>query len=513
MGEGSFFLGIDAGTTAIKTVLFNELGEELSVAVRNVPVMHPRPGWAEQDMNTCWEATRDTIREVLDKSRLAKGAIHGIAVGGQGGGSWFIGKNGKPFRPAVLWLDGRSRDFIEAWQQDGTYENLFQASGWQVYTGLGPCTILPWFEAHERETLEQSQTVAYCKDWLKYCLTGEISTDETDLLGMTDPHTRYYSDDVFHLTGISRWRHLFPPIIPSAGIAGRVTAEAAAATGLMEGTPVASGSIDVSATALGVGCIAKGDMASILGTAAIHLVVADAPVLSKTYSLSQHCVPNTWLCNCMAMMAASCLNWFEREFCLAEVLEAERKGVSKYEIINRQVAEVPVGANGVLFLPFLQGERAPFVKPEARADFFGLSDWTKRQDLLRAVYEGVALATLDNHKSLDQGGTSNEFWLAGGGSQSTVWSQIVADATGKKVKVPCGSEFGARGAAINAAVAVGYFNSHEEAVNSMVRIDRIHQPNAENTVKYQRLYELYHDLVRQLWDLWPRMYRIVEDNR
>ena len=479
----AYFLGVDAGTTVIKTVLFNEAGEELAIAARQVPVSHPKPGWAEQDMNTVWEAARDTIKEVVARSALSKSAIRGLAIGGQGGGSWFIGRNGRALRPAVLWLDSRTKEVIEQWQQDGRYERLFRASGWQVYTGLGPCTILPWFMEHERETLEAAAAVGYCKDWLKFCLTGEISTDETDLLAMTDPRTRDYSPEIFDVTGIKDWKHLFPKIIPSATIAGQVSRQAAEATGLPEGLPVASGSIDVAATALGVGCVSRGDAASILGTAAIHLLVSDEPAFSKAYSLSQYCVPGTWLFNCMAMMAASCLNWFEREFCLAERLESGEKGLNKYDIINNLVDRVPIGANGVIFLPYLQGERAPFVKPEARGDFFGLGDWTTRQDLLRAIYEGVALATLDNHNNLSQGIDFQEFWLAGGGSQSQVWSQIVCDATGKIVKVPCGTEFGARGAAINAAVAVGYFNNHAEAVKSMVRIARIHEPVAGNTAR------------------------------
>jgi sugar (pentulose or hexulose) kinase len=215
----------------------------------------------------------------------------------------------------------------------------------------------------------------------------------------------------------------------------------------------------------------------------------------------------------MAMMAASCLNWFEREFCMAERMEAIAKGLNEYDVINSQVSRVPVGANGVIFLPYLQGERAPFVKPEARGDFFGLSDWTKRQDLLRAIYEGVALATLDNHRNLSQSMDFKEFWLAGGGSQSHVWSQIVADVTGKMVKVPCGTEFGARGAAINAAVAVGYFKNHAEAVQSMVRVARIHEPDVSNTSKYAQLYEIYRDLRKQLWDLWPRMYQFTQEQQ
>ncbi|PKM83077.1 MAG: carbohydrate kinase [Firmicutes bacterium HGW-Firmicutes-14] len=512
MGD-AYFIGVDAGTTVIKTVLFNDSGEELASASCNVPVMHPNPGWAEQDMDAVWEAAKQTIKEVVAKSALAQGAIKGLGICGQGGGSWFIGKNGLPLRPAALWLDGRTKSTIESWQKSDVYEKLFQVTGWQVYTGVGPCTILPWFVANEPETLSRAQAVCYCKDWIKYCLTGEISTDETDLLAMTDPRTRDYSPEIFRLAGLSDWENLLPAIIPSSQIAGRITRKAAEETGLPVGTPVASGSIDVAATALGVGCVSSGDAASILGTAAIHLVVSDRPEFSRSYSISQHCVPDTWLFNCMAMMGASCLDWFDREFCLVEEQEAKAAGINKYDLINQKAAGVPIGSNGVIFLPFLQGERAPFVKPEARGDFFGLGDWTKRADLLRAVYEGVTLATMDNHRSLSNGAHFDEFWLAGGGSKSVVWSQIVSDATGKRVKVPLGSEFGARGSVINAAVAVGYFSDHAEAVKNMVRVNRVHEPVPENTEQYAELYVIYRELIEKLWDVWPKIYRYTQGRK
>lgn len=506
----AYFLGIDCGTTVVKSVLFNMQGDEVSSSSQNVSVKHPKPGWADQSMYEVWDAAKNTIREAIHKSGVQAADIKGVSLSGQGGGIWLIGKDGRPVRDAVTWLDARTMYLIEKWKEDGTYEKLFDASGWLYWPGLGHCTIFPWFMENERESLDAAQASGYCKDWVKFCLTGEATTDETDALAITDPRTRSYSDTVIDLVGIREYAHLLPRIVPSYEVAGYVTAKAAEETGLAKGTPVASGAWDVSSTALGVGCVKAGDAASILGTAGIHLAVADYPAVNKAYSLSQHCVPGTWLINSMAMLAASCLNWFEREFCQAEVEEAKRLGISKYDVINREVAETPVGSHGVIFLPFLQGERAPFVRPDARGEFFGLGDWTTRKDLLRAVYEGVALATLDNYKCIEQGTALGEVWLAGGGAQSEVWAQIVADCTGKVMKVPLGTEFGARGAAINAAVAAGYFKNQAEAVEAMVRVNRVHEPNPKNTEKYAELYAIYSGLIKALWDLWRDMYQFVE---
>jgi sugar (pentulose or hexulose) kinase len=212
----------------------------------------------------------------------------------------------------------------------------------------------------------------------------------------------------------------------------------------------------------------------------------------------------------MAMMAASCLEWFEGRLGSDERLEAAQSGEDQYEIINRKVASSSLGAGGVIFLPYLQGERAPFVKPEARGDFYGLGLWTTREDLLRSVFEGVALATAHNHQSLSQGASFEEFWLAGGGAASPVWAQIVADAVGKRVKVPKGREFGARGAAITAAVASGFFGSHQEAVKAMVRPERHYQPDQGRHLRYQGLYEIYVELGERLKPLWEKSWRWVE---
>lgn len=511
--EKAYFLGIDCGTTVVKSVLFDLAGTEIAGASQEVPVTHPRPGWAEQSMEQVWEAAQNTIRQAIEKAGVSGEDVKGVSLSGQGAGIWLIGNDGKPVRDAITWLDGRAKDLIEKWQEDGTYDKLFEASGTLYWAGLGHCTIFPWFMENERDSLEKAKASVYCKDWVKFCLTGEISTDETDLLAITDPRTRTYSQDVIDLVGIGEYKHLLPPIIRSHEIAGYVTAEAAEATGLKKGTPVASGAWDCSSTALGVGCVKAGDAASILGTAGIHQAISDKPAVNKAYSLYLHAVPGTWLINSMAMLAASCLNWFEREFCQPEVWEAKEKGVSKYDVINEKVAQVPVGSNGVIFLPFLQGERAPFVRPDARGEFFGLGDWTTRQDLLRSVYEGVALATLDNYNCIEQGIPIGEVWLAGGGAQSEVWAQIVSDCTGKVMKVPFGTEFGCRGAAMNAAIAAGYFANHAEAAEAMVRVSRVHEPNLQNTAKYQELYAIYKDLIKGLWEPWRAMYNFVEKYR
>jgi len=207
-------------------------------------------------------------------------------------------------------------------------------------------------------------------------------------------------------------------------------------------------------------------------------------------------------------VAAGNLDWFEREFCQAERDEAARRGGSVYDVINEEIAGVPVGAGGVVYLPLLQGERAPFVKPEARGVFFGLGDWHTRAHLLRAVYEGVAFSTRHNFESMLKGEKLADTFLSGGGTKSAVWCQILADCLGTRMKVPFGADSGSRGAAINAGVAVGAFQDHAEGVRQMIRIKSEYTPDGERTQKYTQLYDLYTRLIQAAWPVWEQSARV-----
>lgn len=508
----AYLLGIDAGTTMVKSVVFDLHGNEVAKAGKPIATIHPRPGWAEHDMKEVWDAVATSIREALNKGEIKPETVKGVSMSAQGAGSWFVSKKGRPTRNAVGWADGRAAYIIDRWKEDGTLDRIFEASGFMYYSGSGPGIIVPWFKENEPQVLEQSKAVMWCNDWVRFCLTGEILTDEPDAsIAMMDQKRRVYSDEVFALAGISEYKQLFPPVKQSHEIGGKVTRDAAKKTGLIEGTPVAMGAWDCSSTALGAGCVQPGDATSIVGTAGIHLCLASEPAVNRAYSLACHAVPGRWLINSMAMTAANNLDWFEREFCLAECQEAERHGQSKYEVINREVDSVPIGANGVMYLPFLQGERAPFVEPRARAEFFGMGDWTKRADLIRAVYEGVALATRHNYTQMEKGARFAEVRLGGGGAQSEVWTQIIADCTGKIMKVTSGTEFGARGAAINAAVALGIFKDHREAVGQMVSVSRVQEPDPKKTEMYAEIFKLYVKLIERNRKMWVDMCDLVDN--
>lgn len=508
----SYLLGIDNGTTVTKAALFDLEGNEVAVgSSEEVKVSHPQPGWAEQNMAELWQATAEAIRQCLAEAEVDPADIAGISFSGHGGGVWLLDEAGQPVREAIIWLDARAKPYLDQWGAEGKLTQIYDESGWNLFPGIGPCALFPWLMEHEPESLEQAAINLTSKDWVKYCLTGELSTDQTMAsIAHLNYQTGDYSEQVLELTGITAYRHLFPPIVPSWEVAGHVTEQAAHETGLAPGTPVACGCWDGTSSALGAGAIGVGEAASVIGTAGVHVVISDTPDLDpdRVYSLMCHTVPDHYAKNSLTMLAAGNLNWFEREFCQAEREVAEQRGVSVYEIIGEEVAEIPVGAGGVLYLPFLQGERAPFVKAEARGLFFGLGDWHKRSHLLRAIFEGVALSTRDNYAAMQKGVPLETTYLTGGGSRSPIWSQILADCTGNSMKIPTGVELGARGAAINAGVGVGLFADHQEAVAQMVGIRQEYNPVQEQTTRYDQVYTLYKNLIEAVWPIWEESWEL-----
>ena len=506
----TYLFGIDNGTTTTKATLFDTQGHEVaSASSREVKTLHPEPGWAEQNMEEIWQATVGAISSCLEKARIAVSDIAGISLSGHGGGVWLLDRQGRPVRNAIIWLDGRAKECLDRWASQGLLAEMYDRSGWNLFAGIGPVTIFPFLIEHEPESLKRAYVNLTSKDWVKFRLTGGLSTDYTAAsVALIDQTKMEYSDELLRIAGIESYRHLLPDIIPSWKMAGRVTKDAAAQTGLMEGTPVSSGAFDGACSTLGSGCHRVGDASSTIATAGVHIVLTPQPTPDpeRIYSLMCHTVPGVYYKTTMTMVAAGNLDWFEREFCLAEHQEASRNGKSVYQVIGEEVAHIPVGSGGVMYLPLLQGERAPFVKPEARGLFFGLGDWHTRQHLLRSVFEGVALSMRHNYEGMLKGEELETISLSGGGSKSPVWCQILADCMGRMMRVAEGQDSGSRGAAINAGVAVGVFRDHAEAVTQMVRTSGRYAPRSENGARYDALFSLYKSLIKAVWPVWEMRY-------
>ena len=380
------------------------------------------------------------------------------------------------------------------------------------------CTlpVLRWLADHEPETLERATTLLCCKDWIAYKLTGSCQVDPTEASVMPGSgEGRSYSEEMIDLFGLRPWRHLFPPVRPSQAIAGELHAEAAQTTGLRQGTPVVVGAGDVPASAVGLGAVEPGVACTLLGTNILNCLVTASPIYEPYDVGVMFCLPEQrWLRAMINVSGTTSMDWFIAQFCAEEVAAS---GGSQSELFARleALAETSTaGANGVLYLPYLslQGITAPFWEPAARAEFFGLTDRTTRADLLRALYEGIALSIRDGYAVLPE--AVSEIRLSGGGAKSAFWSQIIADCTGCRVVVPPGSEFGARGAALLAGVGVGWYADVTTAVTETGHDEdrtvgvagafspRVFLPRQEMMGVYDRLYAVYRSLQRDLLPAW-----------
>ncbi|MFQ6067683.1 MAG: FGGY-family carbohydrate kinase, partial [bacterium] len=506
-----FLLGIDAGTSVVKAIIFDEQGEEVSSSSRRLSIETAKPGWAEQDMNEVWQAVRETIQESLKKSPLAVSNIAVVGISGQGDGCRLVDKHLKPVRKAILWLDGRAGEVVTNWEKEGTDLAGFRISGSVTFAGA-PAAIIKWLEKNEPHSLKKAKHFLFAKDWIKLKLSGKVSTDPSDAsrapLNIKD---RVYSDELFKLFGLSAYQDLFPKIIPSFEVAGEVTSEASEATGLKEGTPIISGMIDVVATPVGLGAIYDGQAFSIVGTTCFNAVVTDQLILEPlgVGMTLVHGLPDKFIRGMPSMAGTPNLDWFIKEFCGSEVGQAKKKEGSLYEVLEEKVKEVPLGSGGVLYHPYINpgGERAPFVKPSARAQFFGISLRHTRWHLLRSVYEGVALSMLDCFKNIPV--QISELALTGGGAKSSLWCQIFADVTGKTIKTLRTTELGALGAAIGSGVGIGIYPHMEDAVKRVVKFEKEYYPRQPHHQKYQKFYQLYQNLYRDVWANWDVRSKLI----
>ena len=502
---GPYLLGVDFGTMMIKAVIFTTEGEEVYSNGMEVGVEYPRPTWVEQDPEMLWRTTCKVIQELLEKSHINVEEIAGVSLTGQMHGTFLVDRDGRPARRrAIIWLDSRSKEIMNQYYNKGLAYRIYDISGWRLITSM-QVLHLRWLLENEKDVLQRTEYFMACKDYIRFMLTGEAATDFTDasVTGLMDLRRGEWSEEILEITEIPG--RILPKIKGSWELGGEVTREAARETGLREGTPVAVGAGDICATALGTGAVNPGQLTAIIGTAGIYELTMDKIVLDekRTYSVAYHAVPNRWLLEAVQMTAGAALRWFKDEFCGEEVREASEKGVSPYTILDEKAEKSTVGSYGVIFHPFLQGERSPFVNPDARGLFFGLGLWTKKGDLVRAILEGVAMAAKDNIEVFEQrGAIVNEIRITGGGARSHLWCRILSDALGMRIKVPRVKECGALGSAIEAGVAAKIFRDPLEGAGKMVKIEKEYEPYYENTEKYQKLFKLYRRLYEALWDVY-----------
>ena len=330
---------------------------------------------------------------------------------------------------------------------------------------------------------------------------------------MLNMASRQYDDELFAIFALEDLRARFPKVLPAGQNIAGLSAAGAAALGLPEGMPVGSGPMDVAACALGVGAIGHGDGSTVLGTAGIHQVTMDKPDLTPQMvgMTLCHAPQDRWLRLMATNSATPNLDWVLRHLGRDFRKQADQRGAGIFDVVDEAITAVPIGSRGVMYLPYLlpNGERAPFIKPSAKASFCGLSESHGLADLMRAVYEGVTLAMVDCYEHMPIKATTIS--LSGGGTRSEPWCQMIADAMGAAIRVPAGTEFGAKGAAMNLAVGTGLMDSYKQAVSRMVAASKSYEPDLANHAIYQKFYPLYRKLAADSGDYWDLRARILQE--
>ena len=485
----SFLLGLDAGTSVIKAALFGRDGRQRAAASRRTTISHPHPAWSESDPETAWAATVAVIREVLAAAGADGSAVAAIGVAGAMVGAWVIDAEGRPLRPGILWDDGRSQPWIEAKLADdpGFLSRVFASSGSVMQQG---CTlpVLRWLLDHEPEVMARADCVFGCKDYLRFRLTGHRAGDPTEAaVAPGDARSQGRSEALLDLFGLRPHRHLLPPLLPSEAIAGAVTAEAAAETGLRAGTPVVTGAGDVAASVIGSGGLVPGSACTVLGTTCLNGIVLDAPSFAPPDLGLLFSLPGRLWLRCMVNVAGtSNLDW-----CLRSLCPGLARDPDPYAALEAVAEAAPPGAGGAVYLPYLSevGIIAPAVSAAARAQFAGLVPGHGRPELVRAVYEGVAYSIRDCFAAMAE--RPESVLLSGGGTRSRFWSQMIADVLGLPVEIPDGSEYGACGAALLAGTGIGWYPSIGEASRRVRSIRRVHRPDPTLREAYDAAYRRY----------------------
>lgn len=493
-GAASFVLGLDAGTSVIKAALFDRGLRCRAVAAEPMPVSQPHPDWSEADPDELWRRACRVIRQAMAKAEVAPSAVEGVGVSGCMVGAWVIGRDDGTVRPGILWNDGRTQGMIEERLADDPafMSRIFARSGSVMQQG---CTLplMAWLGEHEPEVLAAAGAVVGCKDWLRWRLTGKVATDPSEAsVAPGDARGRGRCEAMIDLLGVREWRHLLPEPLPSDAVAGRVTRTAADATGLALGTPVVTGAGDVAASVLGAGAAAPGTACVILGTTCLIGTTLERPSFTPPDLGLLFCLPDGGWWRAMVNIAGtSNLDW---------VLST--LGSITFDGAEALAGEVPPGADGLLYLPYLSrvGIIAPFVEPRARGAFEGLEPRHGRAHLLRAVYEGVACSIRDGFDVI--GEPVREVRLLGGGARSALWAQIVTDCVDRPVVAMPDVEPGARGAAALAAAGIGWFEDAASAVSHHPPEVRRFEPEPARVAAYRRRHERYRRLARTMRRHW-----------
>ena len=487
-------LGIDLGTSSVKAMLLDTERDVVGVAQKSYPVQIPQYGYAEQSPDIWWDSARDALRQLREGHPAHYGRVEAVGLAGQMHGLVVIDQCGKPLRPAILWLDQRSSKQCRELHDAFALDDIGRLLRNRVFPGFAFCSLL-WLKENEPELFDKVSSMMLPKDYIRYLLTGNIGTDYSDASasGAFSPGQRRWSCELIDYFGIKRG--IFPECGESAEIAGAITGAAAKETGLRAGTPVVFGGGDQPVQGIGNGLVHEGALISNIGSGGqiacfSKTDVYDAKLRTHTFC---HALPGAYTIFGATLCSGLSLSW------LADKVLDKRD----YEALNKGAAEITAGSGGLIYLPYLSGERTPHMDAHAKGMFFGMTLDMDSRHFVRAVMEGVVYSLKDSLVIMKEMGIAcNRIIASGGGAKSALWLQMQADILGMDVNVGKSKEQACLGSCMLAAVGAGIYKNAEEACSKHVSFhDIAYQPNPEQHDVYHRGYEVYSELYRRTSDL------------
>jgi len=491
-------LGVDVGTTGAKAALVSPDGRLQAVGRSEYALQHVRPGWVEQDPEEWWRAVCEATRQVLAADPKAVERVAGLAVSAQAPTLLPLSRAGAPLRPAMIWMDRRAEGEAKRLE-----EILGEGTVYRV-TGNRPDAFyvapkLLWLKTHEPQILAQTSHFLQVNGYINYRLTGDYSLDSAHaaLLQLRDYSTGEWYKPLCDACGVEPVQ--FPEVKAGHCLHGEVTPGAAEATGLRPGTRVMVGTVDSAAAALEAGAVEPGVAVEMTGTSSVLTMLNEGGVTEAAFIAMPHAIPGVHLLLGAMVASGASLKWFRDQLGEVEVQTAARLNADAFDLLTAQAAEISLGSRGVVFLPYMAGERSPLWHTNARGVFFGLSLSTPKAALIRAILEGTAFALCHNVEVAGRAGIRlSEIRSVGGGTRSALWNQIKADVLGTPVhlpEAPVGAPFGD---AVLAGMGLGLYPDIRRALRDMVRVKTRFEPNLENHSKYQDIYRIFRKLYEHL---------------
>jgi xylulokinase len=501
MSHTQLFLGIDISTTSAKALLIDTKGAVIASASSPLSLSTPKPLWSEQDPHEWWRGAVNSIRQALAQAGVSGAQVRAIGMTGQMHGLVMLDKQERVLRPAILWNDQRTGAECEQITHKVGAEKLLRITGNRALTGFTAPKIL-WVHNNEPEIYAQTAHILLPKDYIRLRLSGGYAVDKADGAGtlLFDLKNRDWSDEVLDILEISR--NWMPETFEGPEITGLVHAVAAEETGLLAGIPIVGGGGDQAAQAVGVGAVTPGIVALTLGTSGVVFATTDGPYIEPQGRLHAFChsVPGTWHFMGVMLSAAGSLQWYRDTLA----------GHLSFDELLEPAKNIPAGSEGLIFLPYLTGERTPHPDPLARAAFIGLTVRHSQAHLTRAVLEGVAFGLRDSMELIKQASGSvagsskadktgiEQVRVSGGGARSPLWRQILADVLGAELVTVNTTEGAAYGAALLAGVGAGEWATVNESCQAVIRTSQSTRPNPEEVKVYEKYYPLYHGLYHAL---------------